>query len=241
MANFFSYDSRFSHIAFRIAYGCFLNLLWFIGCLPIVTIGASTTALYAVALKIAASEEGDIFIQFRDAFRSNFKQATVIWLILLAVGIVLGTDIYILIHLRNATTGAVAVALTIMLAMVIVACIVLAIILMYVFPLIARVENTNWNMIKNSLLIGTHYLFCTILVFAVHAAMAFAIIAVFTPLFVLGEGFCAVVSAYLMLPVMRAVSKTPEELAQLEEIARVEKVRKDAEEAVERKQAEQDS
>lgn len=241
MANFFSYDSRFSHIAFRVAYGCFLNLLWFVASIPIFTIGASTTALYAVALKIAANEEGDVFIQFRDAFFRNFKQATVIWLILLAVGILLGTDIYILIHLRNATTGAVAVVLTIALAMVIAACVVLGIILMFVFPLIARVENTNWNMIKNSLLIGTHYLFCTILVFAVHAVMAIAIIAVFTPLIVLGEGFVAIISAYIMLPVMKAVSKTPEELEQIAEIERVEKIRQEARESVERKAAEKDS
>ena len=182
----------------------------------------------------------DVLAQFFQAFKRNFKQATVIWLILLAIGILLGTDIYILIHTRAAAAGIFAVILTLMLAMVIVACIVLYVELMYVFPLIARVENTNWNMIKNALLIGTHYLFCTILVFAIHAAMAFAVIAIFTPLIILGEGFCAVLSSYLLLPVMRAVSKTPEELAQMEELERIEKVRRDAEEHV-LKSSEKDS
>ena len=42
------------------------------------------------------------------------------------------------------------------------------IVLLFVFPLVASVSNTNWAMLKNSFFIGTHYLFCTILVFAVH-------------------------------------------------------------------------
>ena len=201
---FFSYESKFSRIMMRLAHGCYLNLLWFICSLPIVTLGASTAALYSVTLKIARDEEGDITAQFFGALRENFKQATVVWLILLALGGVLGTDIYVLIHLRASASGVLAIILTLALAMVIVACIVLAIVLMYVFPLIAYVENTNWAMIKNSLLIGTHYLFCTICVFLIHAAMAFAIIAFFTPLMILGEGVCAVLSSYLFLPVLRA-------------------------------------
>ena len=223
MARIFSYDSKFSYIVFRIAYGCYLNALWLVCSLPIFTIGASTTALYYVTLKIAGDEEGDVMQQFFRAFKRNFKQATVVWLILLAVGILLGVDIYVLLHLRETTTGVLAVTFTIALAMVFAACIAL----MYVFPLIARVENTNWNMIKNSLLIGTHYLFCTILVFVIHVAMAIAIISVFTPLIVFGEGLCAVLSSYLLLPVMRAVSKTPEEIEQMKKVQKVEETQED--------------
>ncbi|MBO7675440.1 MAG: YesL family protein [Atopobiaceae bacterium] len=206
---FFSYESKFSKVMMRFSQGCYLNLLWAICSLPIVTIGASTTALYAVALKIARDEEGDITQQFFSALRSNFVQATQIWLILLAIGAVLGTDIYVLTRLQAATTGTLAIAITIALAMVIVSCIVLAIVLMYVFPLVARVQNTNVAMIKNSFLMGTHYLFCTICVFVIHAAMAFAIIAFFTPLAILGEGVCAILSSYLLNPVIQVSSTDP--------------------------------
>ena len=206
----FSYDSKFSRVVMRISHGCYLNLLWFVCSIPIVTIGASTCALYAVALKVAKDEEGDITRQFFDAFRSNFKQATQLWLILFAAGVVLGLDIYILTRLQAATTGAMAIAITLALALVIVGCIALAIELMYVFPLVAYVENTNVAMLKNALLIGTHYLFCTICVFGIHALMAIAIIAIFTPLIVFGEGVCAVLSSYLLNPVLRA-SATPQD------------------------------
>lgn len=205
----FSYESKFSKVMMRISQGCYLNLLWFLCSLPVVTLGAATTALYDVTLRMAHNEEGEITSQFFRAFRNNFKQATVIWLIILGVAAVLGTDIYVLTHLRDHATGTLAVVLTIGLAVVIVACIVLFIIFMYVFPLVARIENTTWAMLKNSLLIGTHFLFCTICVFAIHAAMAVAIIAVFTPLIVMGEGICALVSSYLLYPVIMGVAVDP--------------------------------
>jgi uncharacterized membrane protein YesL len=207
----FSYESKFSQVVLRITHGCYLNLLWFVCSIPIVTLGAATTALYAVTLEIARDEEGDITKQFFAAFRANFKQATQLWLILLAIGIVLGVDIYVLMHLQASTTGALAVIITLGLALVIVTCIVYAIELMYVFPLVAYVDNSNWAMLKNSLLIGTHYLFCTICVGAIHAAMAIAIIALFTPLIVFGEGVCALLSSYLLNPVLRYVATPPDE------------------------------
>lgn len=205
----FSYESRFSKVMMRIAHGCYLNLLWAICSLPVVTLGAATTALYDVTLRMARNEEGDITSQFFRSFRSNFKQATQLWLVVLLIGIVLGTDIYVLGHLRDVATGPLAIVLTLALAMVIAACVALGIVMMYVFPLTARVENTNLNMLKNSLLIGTHFLFCTICVFAIHAAMAIAIIAIFTPLMVMGEGLCAVLSSYLLYPVIMGSAHDP--------------------------------
>lgn len=203
----FSYDSKFSQVFLKIAYGCFLNVLWIACSVPIITLGASTTALYAVTLKIVDNEEGNVTKQFFQAFRENFKQATAIWLVLLAVGIFLGADAFILVRLRDSSAGAPSVMWTIILAMVIASLIIYAIVLMYVFPLVARVENTSPNMVKNALLIGIRYLFCTILVFAIHFAMFVVIVRFFTPLVLFGEGLCALLSSYLLAPVIRACSE----------------------------------
>lgn len=205
----FSYESRLSQIALRLAYGCYLNLLWLVCSLPIITVGASTTALYAVTLKIARNEEGNITTQFFRAFVRDFRQATTLWLVVLALSLLLGCDIYVLFHLRASTTGALAIVLTLALAILIVACLALGIVLMYIFPLVASVKNTNFSMLRNSLLIGTHYLFCTICVLGIHALMAILIIAIFTPLVVLGEGICAMLSSYLLSPVIRACAQQP--------------------------------
>ena len=214
---FFSYESRFSQLLLKLCYSCYLNLLWFICSLPIITIGASTTALYYASLKIIRGEESYAATLFFRSFKQNFKQATQLWLIMLGVGLFLGTDGYILYHLRRSSTGTMAVIWTLILALVIAAAVLYVIVLEYLFPLLASVSNTNTAMLKNAFLIGTHYLFATIMVFAVHFAMFFAVVAVFTPLILFGEGLCAMVSAWLLNSLLIAVSGTPEDNAAAEE------------------------
>jgi uncharacterized membrane protein YesL len=88
-------------------------------------------------LKIARDEEGNVTRQFFRAFRENFKKSTIVWLILLAFGIVIGLDGYVLYHLY-----ADGVFWTLCAAVVIAVTIVYFIVLMNIFPLMARFENT---------------------------------------------------------------------------------------------------
>ena len=206
---FFSYDSTFGQIFIKISYGCCLNILWLICCLPIFTIGASTTALYYTSFKIAKDEGSFITTMFFRSFRQNFRQATVIWLIMLAVGLALGADMVLLVRLRDASAGNLAVLWTILQAVLIAACIAYAIELAYIFPLLSIASNTTANMFKNAFLIGTHYLFVTILVIFIHYAMFFLVVNVFTPLIIFGEGLCAVISAHMLLKVFRPLLHDP--------------------------------
>ena len=178
--------------------------------IPIFTIGASTTALYYASLKLVRGEENHIGRQFFHSFKENFKQATVLWLILLGIGLFLGADGYIVYHLRASSTGTVAVLWTLIMALLIAAGVVYVIVLTQIFPLLASFSNTNLAMLKNSFLIGTHYLFATIMVFAVHFAMFFAVVALFTPLIVFGEGLCALISAWMLNHVLISVAGAPE-------------------------------
>ena len=52
-----------------------LNVLWLICCIPVFTIGASTTALYTVMLKMVKNEEGYIFRGFFKAFKEISNRA----------------------------------------------------------------------------------------------------------------------------------------------------------------------
>ena len=208
--NLFSYDSRFTQVLMKLVYSSYLNILWFICSIPIFTIGASTTALYYTCLKIVRNEEGNVTKTFFKSFKENFRQATVIWLILFAIGSFLAFDFYVLYNLRLNTAMPMAAFWTILLAILIGAVIIYLIVLFMIFPLQASVINTTPNMFKNAFLIGTHYLFAPILVFAVHFAMFYAVVAVFTPLIVFGEGFCAMVSSFILNRLLISVT-TPAE------------------------------
>ena len=206
---FFSYESPVSQFLLKLTWSSYLNLLWLLCALPLFTVGASTTALYAVTLKIARGEEGNLTSHFFRAFRENFRQATLLWLFLLCVGALLAGDGYILYHLFSVSQGAAAVFWTLVSALVIAASIAYAIILLYVFPLTASVVNSSRAMVKNAFLMGTHYLFCTILTAAIHFAMFYAVVSVFTPLIIFGEGLCALLSSYLLSGVIRSCAFDP--------------------------------
>ncbi len=210
--NFLSYDSKFGRIFTKFFDGCYLNLLWFVCSIPIFTLGAASAALWSVTLKIAKDEESSsITRMFFRAFKENFRQGTVLWLILLAVGLLLAGDGYILYHLRASASGTLAIFWTLLLAVLIVGVIAYVIILFYIFPLIASVSNTNFAMLKFSFLIGIRYLFCTILMFGVYFAMFFIIVRVFSPAVIFGQGMCAMIISHFLYKIIDECSYVPEE------------------------------
>ncbi len=198
MNQLFNPDNPLMRFITKLTYSVYLNILWFLCCLPVVTAGASTTALFYVTLKMARNEEGNITKEFFRAFRRNLKQATGVWLVLCALGAVLAFDGYVFYHMRFENvfwTTATAVFLVALAAYIIV--------LMYIFPLLARFDNTLPAMFKNSILIGMRFLFCTALMAGIYFLMALVIIRVFTPAIIFGEGLCAMLCSYLLSNILK--------------------------------------
>lgn len=177
----------------KIVYCVYLNILWFLCCLPIVTAGASTTALFYVTLKMVHNEEGNLTKSFFRSFKENFRQSTVVWLILLVVGIFLAVDGYVFYHMRFDS-----VLWTLGTAVFLVALAAYVIILLYIFPLMARFDNTVFAMFRNSLMVGMRFLLCTALMVAIYFAMAVVVINLFTPAVIFGEGLCAYLCSCLL-------------------------------------------
>lgn len=142
----------------RLADLIWLNLLFIICCIPVVTIGAAATSLYYVTLKMVKDEEGYITRSYFKAFRDNFVQATIIWLIFLAVIVVMFLDFRIakvgdlasLVE-SNRINDVVIVAVGVM-------SIVIGMTFTYVFPLLARFDNTVINTVRNAFLISIRHL-----------------------------------------------------------------------------------
>lgn len=76
MSNLINPDNRVMQFITKLADTVFLNLLWLIFSLPIVTIGASTTALFTVTERMVRDEEGNLWKGFLQAFQANLKNAT---------------------------------------------------------------------------------------------------------------------------------------------------------------------
>lgn len=71
-----------------------LNILWFVCSLPVITLGASTCAVYEVTMQYALHEEPPVFKTFFHAFRRNLKKSTALFLIFLAAGLFLLADLW---------------------------------------------------------------------------------------------------------------------------------------------------
>ena len=143
----FNTDSWLWRVLSTIADIAVISLLFVVCSIPVFTIGASFTALYTVSLKLSEHEEGYITHDFFKAFKENFRQATAIWLIMLAVGAVLGIDLYIV---RGNQTPA---AMIMNIIFYIVAFFYLMI-FSYVFPLQSKFINKVKDTFKNAVTVG---------------------------------------------------------------------------------------
>ena len=169
MNKVFNFEGPVFTFLSRLADLFWLNLLYILCCIPVITAGAATTALYYVTLKMAKDEEGYITKSYFKSFKENFVQATLIWLIYLAVMVVMFMDFRIANGgsmaevLKNSTVSdVVIVAVGVM-------TIVLLMTLVYVFPLLAQFDNTVLNTIKNAFLISIRHLPYTFLMLIITA------------------------------------------------------------------------
>ena len=169
MNKVFNFEGPVFTFLSRLADLFWLNLLYILCCIPVITAGAATTALYYVTLKMAKDEEGYITKSYFKSFKDNFVQATLIWIVFLAVFVVMFMDFRIANGgsmaevLKNSTVSdVVIVAVGVM-------TIVLMMMLVYVFPLLAQFDNTVINTIKNAFLISIRHLPYTFLLIVITA------------------------------------------------------------------------
>ena len=190
---FLDIDSPFMQAMGKVADLMWLNILTMLCCAPIITVGASLTAMHYMALKIVRGEECYITKDYFKSFKANFKQATLIWLLMLFIILVLAGDFYIM---KN--SGLEFSSTMQMLLMVVV--IIVMFTSTFIFPVLAKFDNTILRTIKNAFFIGTLQFPKTILmmILTVAPAVLFIFFPQITPIvFLFGFSAPALVSAML--------------------------------------------
>ena len=146
-----------------------INVLAIITSIPIFTIGASITAMETVFMRMIHKEDVSVTREYFQAFKDNFKQATIIWLILMPIIFVIAFDqIYFLTD--NSEFGIFLKAASIVLGVVFLG------VFLYVFPLQARYKNPVRITFKNAIILTIGHPFRSIfmiLIFAIFAYVAF--------------------------------------------------------------------
>ena len=156
MDRFFSMDNKFFTFMGKIADLCILNIICLICCIPIVTAGASITAMFYVTMKMVKNEESYIIKSFFKSFRQNFKQATVINLLMIAVAAILYVDMSIVKQMGQPMAqimNVIFLAFSVLYVMV----------FLYIYPVLAKFYNSIRNTFINAVLMSVRHLPYTIL------------------------------------------------------------------------------
>ncbi|WP_289301749.1 YesL family protein [Sporofaciens musculi] len=133
------------------------NVLFCLFSLPLFTIGAALSALFACMQAIWDEDEDDIMAkQFWNAFKQNFRQGTVLWLLCLLTFVFLGIYYFIVVSMTGTVGRVYRVSFFMM-------CLIFLFGFQYLFPLQARYRNSIKNTLKNAWLLSVAALPWTVL------------------------------------------------------------------------------
>ena len=150
MGGWFNIDSKFYRFCSYVGDFIILMVLWAIFSLPVITIGASTTAAYYVATRQLSSREGYIWKDFLKSFKSNFIQSTLSTIIFALIGAV----IYINIEFLEKSSIFFPVQFVLLYE--------LTITVIYTFPLLSRFNFKFFKLLKTAFLMANKHLLTTI-------------------------------------------------------------------------------
>ncbi len=121
-----------------------LNLLWIVCSLPAITAGASTTALFYCTLKLHKEKDCDVFHDFFKSFKMNFRQSTLVWLLMALAGMLFYFE-------RKALPSMPGIMPVVFSYVLTASCIPFVLIALYIFPTIAAFDNKIWKLLSSAL------------------------------------------------------------------------------------------
>jgi|GEM_PF-35317 len=199
MRDFFSIDGPFNKYGGMLADTMILSLMWILFSVPIVTIGASTTAMFYVSTRRIANREGYITSDFWYAFKANFKRATFTWIILLILFLILTFNLAMLFGLIPFEAAG---FMDFILPGSIVFFLILVIISIWIFPTLARFDMAPFQAFKSCMYMSMRHFLTTfscfvLLATAVILSLMIPIVAFIAP------GLYALLSSYMIVRIFK--------------------------------------
>lgn len=180
----------------------YVGFLWFVCSLPIFTIGASTTALYAFTSDMVNRREGYVGKTFFKAFKAHFLKATGLWLLISFFGLFLYYDATLCMAM-NATLG------KILFFGILSFSFIFLLTAVHIFPLLAKTGFTIKKLVKQAFIISMGSLPLSITLLVIHAL--FFIAFYFFPLIILfGFGFVATLVSMFLTPLYKRLFNVEE-------------------------------
>ena len=201
--NIFEEGSPFQRFLNKVAELLILNLITLVMCVPIITIGAALTAMHYVLLKMVRGEEGYIVKSFFRSFKREFGQATILWILFVALGALMASNMVLVLE----GTGHYPIWLP---SSILVAAVLELIIMIYTFALLSRFDNSVYHTLLNAVTLTFSELprSLAMAVITLTPAIAFLTTTVLLPLLVLfGLSVPGYACAMVYDPIFRKIEK----------------------------------
>lgn len=167
MKKLFSHDSNIVQSLILVFNLMVLNILWLLLCVPVVTAGAATTAMYYTLYQYVTDGSEAVLKPFFKTFIKEFKQSTIYWLIMLVVGFVLWCDISFLSSFTQLSFLWIPLGILILLY---------AVALTHGFAILGRFDTTLKTAFKSCYLIALTNIWRSLLILIFSAAPVLIII-----------------------------------------------------------------
>ena len=208
MGNIFRPDSPLMRFMMLITNLIALNVLWLIGCIPVITAGASTVAMHSVLLGYINGKDDAVLKPFLRAFKENFRGATPLWLLNLFIGAVMAAEIF---YLSVESQLWLKVVFGVLLF-------VYAAATSYLYPLLARYQTSGKSALFNSFALSMRHLLSSVCVVTLNALPVVLMVG-FTEIFwksvlvwtLIGFSLIAYLNLKILLPIFKKYDPTPEE------------------------------
>lgn len=195
--NLFSPDSGLMIAMGQVTDCIFLSLFWIMGCLPVVTLGASFAALYDSSFRAFREGNKHSWHRFLRVYLDNLKPGILPSLVFLAVLLAGGRGLILLWN--AAVAGALPWAVFCVGAM---AATAVTGILSVLFPMLSRFENSFPTLLKNTLLLSLAHFPGTLLLGIINAVTGYLCLRFIFPLFFL-PSLAALLGSLLLEPMFR--------------------------------------
>lgn len=204
MREIFSSDSKLMKALGKLFDIGYLSIVFILFSLPVITIGASLTALYYTTVKVIRRDRGYVFQEFFRSFRLNFFNATILWIIQLLLMVVMIFNMSAVMEQNNGAvnfmTGAYMVMSLIIYA---VAC--------YAYPVLSRFEMKKRQIVRLSLYMAVKHIYFTIpfIVLSLAGGAAVILLVSYIPIVPLVvPALTALLYSFMMEPVLKKYMHT---------------------------------
>lgn len=205
MGNLFNLDNGFFSFMGKVWDMILLSIMWVLCCIPIITIGPATTAMYYAIVKVIRRERGYVTKEFFHSFKDNLK----LGMISAAMFLVAAWILYVDFTYATAKQAEGSKYGDFMVAGFIAIATIIVMVLIFIYPILSRFTLNLKGLFKTSFIIAMKHFPTSLLLVVIIAVFGFAVYLIYPAIF-LAPALCCFICSFLIERIFKKYMPKPE-------------------------------